>query len=287
MSLFYKMAGLIIKCEDCFDAESKKQLDFYKTEPVEEPDINFAFHFNCMGLKEPEGELITEINKRRWYRLKDGGFAFVDQADEISPEILNLMVADKGFRNVTGYFCPRELMRLEEEKRPYHLMNEVLKYALLYNDGLMMHASSISFRNNGMLFSAPSGTGKSTHATLWCHFEPETVIVNDDMPLLRIVDGVTYLYGAPWSGKGVRHTNVSVPLRAFVFLERGETCSLTPMDPMEAVWRFYDAVRQPVMAELAEASLDLIGKMLETVPVYLLRCNISETAVRTSMQAIL
>ncbi|MBE7021943.1 MAG: hypothetical protein E7414_01830 [Ruminococcaceae bacterium] len=287
MSLFYRIAGLTIECEDCLDAESVYQLSFYKVEPVAEPDIRFTFHFGCTGLQAPEGTLLAEVNKRYWYRRSGGGYAFFEQADEISPEILNLMVASAGFRTVEAWFCPPELLHiLGPDKRPYHLISEVLKYALLYVEGFIIHASSLAYQNQGVLFSAPSGTGKSTHTTLWKHFMPETVIVNDDMPIVRIMDGVPQLCGAPWSGKSSIHTNVCVPLRAIVFLERGEVCSLIPMDPMEAVWRMYDAVRQPVMPELAEACLGLIGELMKTVPVYLLRCDISKKAVETAMQVI-
>jgi len=284
---FYKIAGLVISCEDCLDDESKRQLSFYEIEPTEQADIRFTFHFNCTGLVEPEGTLAAHIHGRRWYHLPNGGYAFVDQADQISPEILNLMIADKDFCHVEAWFCPTELMRIKnEDRRPYNLIGEVLKYAVLCRGGLLIHASSLAYQGKGILFSAPSGTGKSTHTGLWKKYAPETVIVNDDMPIVRMDNGTPLLCGAPWSGKNSIHTNLNVPLCAIVFLERGTTNTLTPMEPMEAVFRIYDAVRKPVISDLAAASLERIDELLQKVPVYTLSCDISEEAVRVAMKAL-
>ncbi len=288
MSLFYKIAGLTLCSEDGIDEESKKTLAPYKVDPDEKVDIYFSFHFNCTGLDEPVGELVADINARRWYRLAEGGYAFVDQTDALSKEIINLVVMNDDFSRVEAWFCPGEILqRNAEEKRPYHLMGEILKYAVLQRKGLIIHASSLAYNGKGVLFSAPSGTGKSTHTALWQKHLPGTVIVNDDMPIIRMEEGVPLLCGAPWSGKNSINTNVCVPLSAIVFLKRGTSCSLVPMEPIDAVWRIYDAVRKPVVAELAKESLDRIEEILQKVPVYELTCDISEEAVKTAMKTIL
>ncbi len=287
MSLFYNLAGLTVEIDDCLDPDAKKQLSLYEIAPVENPDIRFIFHTGCEHLTFPDGEKIVEIYGRHWFKMADGGYAFADQADEISPDVLNLMIASKDFKIVESWFSKPELLHLEDDRRPYHLIGEVLKYALLPYDGLMIHASSVAYQNKGILFSAPSGTGKSTHTSLWKKYAPGSEIVNDDMPILRLDSGKVMLAGAPWSGKNSIHQNITVPLSAIVFLERGTTCSLTPMDTTEAIFRIYDAVRKPAMEDLAEKTLELLGEILSTVPVYLLRCDMSETAVKTSMQALL
>jgi len=288
MSLFYKIAGLTLCCEDGIDEESKKTLAPYRVEPVDQADIYFSFHFNCTGLDEPKGELLADINARRWYRLAEGGYAFVDQTDELSKKIINLVVAKDDFSQVEAWFCPWEILQKEtDEKRPYHLMGEVLKYAVLQREGLIIHASSLAYNGKGVLFSAPSGTGKSTHTALWQKHLPGTVIVNDDMPIIRMEEGIPLLCGAPWSGKNSINQNICVPLAAIVFLKRGTSCSLVPMKPIDAVWRIYDAVRKPVVAELAKESLDRIEEILEKVPVFELTCDISEEAVKTAMKTII
>ncbi|MGN1059460.1 MAG: hypothetical protein ACI4QW_03430 [Clostridia bacterium] len=286
MSLFYKMGGLTLQTEDYFNDEEKYHLSFYQTEPVDRPDIVLTMHTDCEDIRLPAGTLVAEVNKRHWCRLADGGYAFYDKIEEYSDKILNLMVADSGFRQIEVWLCPSALLKLTEDRRPYHILQEILRYVFLMHDGMIIHASSLAYRNQGLLFSAPSGTGKSTHTGLWTQYAPGTVIVNDDMPIVRLEAGKPYLYGAPWSGKNSIHQNVRVPLSAIVFIERDTRCSLTPMEPMEAVWRLLDAIRKPAMPFLAEKNMDILSRLIEGLPVYLLRCDISEAAVHTAMQAL-
>ncbi|MBR5235912.1 MAG: hypothetical protein IKW06_00840 [Clostridia bacterium] len=286
MSLFYKLGGITLQTEDYFDEKAKHELSFYETEPTENPDMRITMHFNCEDIVLPPCTLVAEVNKRHWCTTPDGGYLFYDKIIEYSDKIFNLMVTDDGFRNVEIWLCPKELLKITQDRRPYYIIQEILRYAILLYDGLIIHSSSLAYQNQGLLFSAPSGTGKSTHTGLWKKYAPGTEIVNDDMPIICIEDGTPYLYGAPWSGKSVIHKNVRVPLKAIIFLERGETCSLTKMDSIEAVWRMLAAVRKPAIPLLGEKNLELLSILLETLPAYLLKCDISEEAVKTAMQAL-
>ncbi|MBE7047983.1 MAG: hypothetical protein E7393_01225 [Ruminococcaceae bacterium] len=286
MSLFYKIGGLVIQTEDNFNDFAKYHLSNYQTESTEHPDICIQTHMNCENIPLPEGTPIAEINKRFWLKTKNNGYAFYDRVEEFSDKVLNALVADSEFRNIEVWHCPTFLLNIEEDYRAYYIIQKILRFALLMHNGLIVHASSLAYQNQGLLFSAPSGTGKSTHTNLWLQHAPGTIIVNDDMPIIRIENQIPYLYGAPWSGKNSIHQNIRVPLSAFVFLERDVTCSLTPMDTMEAVWRLFDAIRKPAIPDLAEKSLDIVARLISTVPAYLLRCDMSKEAVETAMTAL-
>ena len=68
--------------------------------------------------------------------------------------------------------------------------------------GAVLHGSAIAYDNQGIVFSANSGTGKSTHSNLWKkRFGSKVTIVNDDKPAIRFYDGIPYIFGTPWSGK--------------------------------------------------------------------------------------
>ncbi len=286
MSLFYKLGGLTIKTDDFFDDFARHHLSFYQIDEVPEPDINFIIHTGCKKIEPPKGKLIAEVNSRQWFLMPDGGYAFVDYIRAITDDILNLIICSHDFRRVEAWFCPADVLALSNDQRPYNMIQEVLRYALLPANGTIIHASSLAYEGKGLLFSAPSGTGKSTHTRLWREFAPGTQIVNDDMPIVRMQSGVPYIYGAPWSGKGSLHNNISVPLSAMVFIERSATCELLPMDKMEAVWQLFEAIRKPVIPDLAEKNLNIIGEIVENLPIYRLRCDMSETAVKTAMQAL-
>ena len=286
MPLFYKLGGLTIKTDDYFDDFAKHHLSFYQIDETPDVDICFTIHTDCKKIQPPKGTLIAEVNSRQWFLMPDGGYAFVDYIRVITEDILNLIICSPDFSHVEAWFCPSSVLSLDNDRRPYHMIQEVLRYALLSVDGTIIHASSLAYNNQGLLFSAPSGTGKSTHTGLWLTNAPGAKIVNDDMPIVRMQDTVPYLYGAPWSGKNSIHENITVPLSAIVFIERAETCELLPMDKMEAVFKLFEAIRKPVIPKLAELNLNIIGNIVENLPIYRLRCNISEDAVKTAMQAL-
>ena len=286
MSLFYNIGDLTIETPDNFTEEAKHHLSFYNTEPTEKPDIRFIIHTECEEIQMPKATLVTEVNRRKWYSMPDGGYAFVDKIEEFSDKILNLVVMSPDFSKVEVWFCPSALMSLTNDPRPYHVIQEVLRYALLPKNGTIMHASALAYQGQGVLFSAPSGTGKSTHTGLWQQYAPGTEIVNDDMPVIRMQKNRPHLYGAPWSGKNSIHKNLTVPLSAIVFLERATECRLVPMNKADAVWELFESIRKPVIPCLAEKNLDVIGQIVENLPIYRLYCNISEDAVKTDMQVL-
>ena len=93
----------------------------------------------------------------------------------------------------------------------------------LIADGvLLFHGSAVAVDGEGYLFTAKSGTGKSTHTRFWRQvFGDRAVMVNDDKPFLKITQRGVWVCGAPWSGKHGLDTNITVPLKGICLLERG------------------------------------------------------------------
>ena len=88
---------------------------------------------------------------------------------------------------------------------------------------ILFHGSAIVVDGIGYLFTAKSGTGKSTHTRLWReYFGERAVMVNDDKPLLQITENGVTVYGTPWDGKHRLSSNISVPLKAICILGRAE-----------------------------------------------------------------
>ena len=81
--------------------------------------------------------------------------------------------------------------------------------------GFFLHCSCLKYKDEAIIFTAPSGTGKSTHSALWRrHFGDDVVMINDDKPLVREKDGRFYIYGTPWNGKHSIGNNTSAPIRS-------------------------------------------------------------------------
>lgn len=146
---------------------------------------------------------------------------------------------------------------------------------------LSLHASALAFQGEGILFSAPSGTGKSTHTGLWKQIFPEAVIINDDKPLLYLKGERFYVAGSPWSGKSALNENQKLPIKAIIFLEQAETNYLEEISVSEKLVHLLRNVNRPQEKELMDIVINNIRELLMRVPIYLLHCSISEEAVWT------
>ena len=147
---------------------------------------------------------------------------------------------------------------------------------------MSFHASALSLDGEAYLFSAPSGTGKSTHAALWKQrFGERVEIINDDKPALRIEGGRCYVYGTPWSGKAWINRNVKAPLKALVFLKRGSANAMRRLDPREALARVLEqSLCMLTTGEQMGQMCDILDTVLKTAPVYELTCTIDEQAAQ-------
>ena len=148
-------------------------------------------------------------------------------------------------------------------------------------NGIMLHASCVEYEGKAYLFSANSGTGKSTHTHLWLKYLPGSRIINDDKPAIRCIDGVYYAYGTPWSGKNDESVNVGVPIAGITFLSRGEN-KIKRIPGIMALKPFMDQTVRPVNKERMSDLLDTLDGILSNVPIYQMSCDMSEDAVKTA-----
>lgn len=158
---------------------------------------------------------------------------------------------------------------------------------LLDYDCLLLHSAVLAVDGRAYAFSAPSGTGKSTHVSLWKrHFGERAVVVNGDKPFMRRVRGMWYACASPWAGKEGWQTRVDVPLAALCFIERGDHDAIRPLDEREVTDRIVAQVDIPEDPERACRQLDLIGSLMAEVPSYLLTCTVSTEAARLSYETL-
>lgn len=151
----------------------------------------------------------------------------------------------------------------------------------------LMHGASISYHNQAYLFTAPSGTGKSTHIRLWKkHLGDDVKIVNGDKPFISLEKETPFIYGTPWAGKERWQRNCSEPLKGICFLQRGTTNSIKQINPDECLSLLFHQVYIPDDSLTAGLTLELLDKLIKTVPLYLLQCDMSEDAVRCSFEAL-
>lgn len=144
----------------------------------------------------------------------------------------------------------------------------------MVNNGiLLIHGAAIAVHNKCYIFTAPSGTGKTTHINNWIKMIPDTVVVNGDKPLIDVDSKL--VYGTPWCGKEGMNTNVAVPLAGIVALERGERNHIYEIKFKEIIPTLISQCYIPKDKELSIKALKLIGE-LSNIPYYKLYCNLDK-----------
>ena len=199
-------------------------------------------------------------------------------------------VPANGPAKITLYCDARRVLELNPELEDldtaqYMGTGLIFSRRLLEFDGSYLHASAVILDGKAYLFSANSGTGKSTHTEKWCRLFGATYL-NDDKPALRLVDGVWMAYGTPWSGKHDLSSPVGVPLGGIAFLERGEENSICPMSAADAVPRVMCQSLWKLNQQQMETQLLLMDKLLRQVPVWRLVCRNDDEAAMVSHRAM-
>ncbi|MBQ3417635.1 MAG: hypothetical protein IJH32_07355 [Ruminococcus sp.] len=157
---------------------------------------------------------------------------------------------------------------------------------IIDRQGFFLHCSCLRFEDKAIIFTAPSGTGKSTHARLWREYFGEKVeMINDDKPLVREKDGQFIIYGTPWDGKHHIGNNISAPIGAVFFLKQSKENRVEKVDTVTALTLLLQQTVIPQTKGALQTLLDMLSRLIENVPMYQLYCNISYEAVNVAFQA--
>lgn len=162
------------------------------------------------------------------------------------------------------------------------IYRRIAEKLLPYNT-LLFHGSVVSVDGQGYLFTAVSGTGKSTHTRLWRQrFGERCVMVNDDKPLLRITEDGVLACGTPWDGKHRLSSNIMVPLKGIVILERGEDNEIVPISASEAMPMLLQQSHRPASPAELSGFLYLLDQITRKTGLYRLKCNMNPEAAQVA-----
>ncbi len=173
----------------------------------------------------------------------------------------------------------------------YYELTAILRYicnvVLEKYDGFFLHCSCLEYKNEAYIFTAKSGTGKSTHSRLWREvFSDEVTMINDDKPIIRLIDGTYYIYGTPWNGKHHLSTNTKAPIKAIYYLSQSQQNKATRCDYISAISKLISQTVLPDDKNSMNHLLDMIEGLVKTTPMFDLQCNISHDAVYTALNSL-
>lgn len=227
-------------------------------------------------------------------------------------EIADLRVRIENRCAYTDKFCEKYLS--DDQSAPFDILARVTKEAFeeekaaspQYSDGyieniclyreiclqmpkfdrFLMHAAVLDFEGEGYAFLGRSGTGKSTHTGLWLEYLKGARMINGDKPVIHWDGGKFVAYGTPWMGKEGRGCNDKTVLKGLCFLEQAKVNSLERLESAEVVNRIFTQLLLPTDEEGAEKTLFLADLLVTNVPAWLMKCDISKEAAKTSFEGM-
>lgn len=246
-------------------------------------DLSVSFE-GCDSIVQQDGKPLTN-GDIRWICNESEDIAFSVYVNrEKSDEVLYRLDVNSKWDQACIYFLNRYMDTMHPFKG--YLGSVLFRNALLFHYGILIHASAVEYKGRGILFTAPSGTGKSTQARLWKNMK-KAKILNDDSPALKIKSGKTFIFGTPWGGKSDIFMNRHAPLSAIFILEQASENSLRRIDGSEAVVMLMPRFFLPYFSEnLMQLAVGIIDEIIKSTPVYHFRCRPDREAVEMVNQCI-
>ena len=282
----YDIAGLKVKLEGAGEQLNKRMSEYVLPLPKEGEhtcDLGVYIHKTQDKIVLP-GNYTDLYTGEMWNLFEADSCRGVyktlkSMEDEISVYMeISQNRADLTLLSVTDEDC---------KVREYGFSGYAISELMLRHKRLVLHSSCISVNGRAILFSAPSGTGKSTHTGLWKRYVKDTVYINDDTPIIRLDRDKVYACGSPWSGKTNLNSSISSEVFGIVFLERGNKNHIEKLCGAQAFARLLGETRKFPFKDSVEMAAEFCGELIERVPIYRLSCDISEEAVRVVQREIL
>lgn len=215
-------------------------------------------------------------------QLDDGGYQYIIK--NINGVECCLLIANKDFDKC---YCA---LNGNYNMRCFGLNNALMmifSFAGSRRQAVMMHASLVRQNGYGYAFIAKSGTGKSTQVSMWLRYLPGCDLMNDDNPIVRIIDNKAYIYGSPWSGKTPCYRNIKAPLGAITRIDRAKHNSVDVLSPVEAFASILPSCSTMKWdLEIFNNICNTVTKLIETTGIYTLHCLPNKEAAEVCNQAI-
>lgn len=236
-----------------------------------EPVLTVSIADDCCWAQKPKEVGIFDVggSNHAVYRTAEGGYMF--DVYDMSGHLCGRMQSNPVFSK-----CNVKIYDGTYIQKNYGLNNCMMlayAFATATMDTILIHSSVIRCDGKGYLMTAPSGTGKSTHTHLWYTTIPGCDLMNDDNPVIRIVDGKPVVYGSPWSGKTPCYRNIQAPVGGIVRIRQHKENIIRRLGAVEAFTTLLPACSNMKWdARIYNAVCDSITKFIQTCGIWELGC---------------
>lgn len=280
MKYLYQIAGISVLCEIPFPIQIREESSDFIQKIEKKVDYDLIIYFKPISRFEKKianGYWDIDrchIGRKVYYCEKPHGRPYARITNKFCDSkglICEYIYGKESFINYSHNIC--DIIALDS--------------LLLNHQGILLHSSFIRWKEKGLLFSAPSGTGKSTQADLWVKYEGAEII-NGDRAGLRKLDNGWTAYGLPYAGSSGVYRNESAPVTAIIVLRQAEGNRIRPLGPVEAVQYLYPEITVHQWdKDFVNRVMDLLMDLVFNVPIYLLECLPDQGAVELVRKTIL
>jgi hypothetical protein len=257
----YNIAGIKIELNYHYDEFLKGNIESYLMDEDEICDYQIEV-FLCDEIKKPNGFTNSKMNpyiilgneERIIYALNRNG------------DVKELITHSNDYKHTKIEMNPSLLRNPAEVE--YVMLGVTFLEIALRCGFLPIHAAAILYKEEAILFSAPSQTGKSTHAKIWVNAFDGAELLNDDKPLLKLVGDQIIVYSSPFSGKTSINQNRHAPLKSIIFLRQGLSNIVSVMSDEGKIENLMRNILRPDDADLWDQVLDKIAKIMHEIPIY-------------------
>ena len=173
-----------------------------------------------------------------------------------------------------------------EEEQEYICCSAAFCRSLIPYGRFFLHASAIVVDGAAYLFSAPSGTGKSTHTAMWRERLPESYILNDDKPVIQVQKEEITVWGTPFAGKTNLQVNREVPLKGICFLKQGSENRIRQVTDDEALALLLRNTWRPRENDRMNQLLDMMEQVVTQINMYEMSCTREPEAAKLSYRVM-
>ena len=215
----------------------------------------------------------------------DDGYLYIveGRAEDEKHIIFHINIATNHIESNIGYSSSYEISLL---RFGIWMMFGIV---LAPHNGIAIHSSVIESEGRGILFLGESGTGKSTHTRLWRENIEGAHLLNDDSPIIRIIDGEPHVFGSPWSGKTPCYRDLNYPIAGFCRLSQAPHNAIRRLNVIAALGAILPSCPPQYAHDsyLQDCICGTLDKVLRKVGVYHLECLPNGEAAHLSHSTII
>ncbi len=277
-SYYFQFADLLIQINTQFLLTTFYEMDCYRVSNEEQKPVDAIYTLDVLPKDwKIRGVLLHESRKSKIYQINDEIHRYFFWNVHTEEKYIVLSYSKKDDSNFSIYIQEESI---EEVLREFHFSGFMaMELILLKHQAFQLHSSVINWEGKGILFSAPSGTGKSTQADLWQKYE-SAMILNGDKALIRKIDEQYWVFGSPFAGTSGIYTNGCVPIQGIIVLTQAPENRIERLTHGRAFVKLYsESSVNTWNREFVLRFVDLLTDMVKSIPVYHLACLPDQGAV--------